>query len=110
MAHFVHDLLHRGFSVIAEGNFTVASRLIVERPPCRFAQVHVTAAPEVLRERLRSRTRHPVHYDAAAADEIAARAAAGEWAVLPVDGELEEVDTTTSFPDVAALAARFVFG
>jgi predicted kinase len=109
MAALVHDLLRHGVSVIAEGNFMPASRLVTELPDSRIVQVHVTAAPSVLRDRLRGRTRHPVHYDAEAADEIAERARGGDWAALPLEGELIEVDTSSSFPDVASIAARSVF-
>ena len=63
--------------------------------------MHVTASPETLRARLLARDplRHPVHYDTAAADEIADRTAAGEWGALPLDGELVAIDTTDGFPD-----------
>jgi hypothetical protein len=62
--------------------------------------VHVSADPETLRDRLRTRDpRHPVHYDREAADEVAARAAAGEWPPLPLGGTLIEIDTTT-WPDL----------
>jgi predicted kinase len=115
IAAVVHDLLHRGSSVVAEGNFTARSRLLADLPACRLVQVHVDAAPDVIRERLRGRDgeRHPVHYDADAADEIAARAAAGEWAELPVRGGLVRVDTTGGFPrmhDVAAEVASLLRG
>lgn len=109
MAHVVRDLLGRGVSVVCEGNFTERSSVVHELPPCRIAQVHVTAAPEVLRERLRSRDRHGVHYDRDAADEIADRAAAGEWAALPLAGELVTVDTTHAFPDLNSIVSRLVF-
>jgi predicted kinase len=98
MASIVHDLLRRGVSVIAEGNFTAASRLVAELPPCITAQVHVSAAPDVLRTRLQARDRHGVHYDRDAAEEIAARAAAGEWGPVPLGGEPIGVDTSASFP------------
>ena len=45
-----------------------------------------------------------MHYDREAANEIAARAAAGEWDPLPLAGVLVRVDTTGGFAaDVAAL-------
>lgn len=114
IAAIVHDLLRRGVSAIAEGNFTMRSRLVGALPPCRVVQVHVSAAPAVLRGRLEARDRHGVHYDRDAAEEIAARAAAGEWGALDVPGELIEVDTTSGFPDAQALAnsiaSRSVFG
>jgi hypothetical protein len=118
MAAIVHDLLRRGVSVIAEGNLTGASRLVAELPPCVTVQVHVSAAPDALRSRLGARDRRGVHYDRDAADEIAGRAAAGEWDALPLEGGLIAVDTTAAFPstdDVAGrirrtIAARSVFG
>ena len=75
-------------------------------PLCRLVQVHVSAAPEVIRKRLLERDthRHPVHYDADAADEIAERARGGEWDPLPIDGELIRVDTSAGFPDACELA------
>jgi hypothetical protein len=74
--------------------------------------VHVTASPETLHARLLARdpSRHPVHYDAAAAGEIAERAAAGEWGALPLDGELVEVETTSGFPDVSESFLRDLSG
>ncbi len=108
MAIVVHDLLRRGVPVIAEGNFRAESSLVRDLPPCRLVQVHVSAAPEVIRERLVARDthRHPVHYDADAADEIAERVSAGEWRALLVDGELISVDTTGGFPPIDELALR----
>jgi ribose 1,5-bisphosphokinase PhnN len=108
MAHVVRDLLGRGVSVVAEGNFTADSGIVRDLPPCRIVQVHVTADPAVLAERLRSRDRHGVHYDTEAAGEIAERAAAGEWDALPLDGELVALDTTERFPDAHSIVARFV--
>ena len=101
----VTELLAQGISVIAEGNFTRRSWLVGGLPPCRIVQIHVTAAPEALRERLHERDthRHPVHYDREAADEIAERVAAGEWDALPLDGELIRIDTTDGFPNPDAL-------
>ena len=97
----VTELLAQGVSVIAEANFTRRSWLLDGLPPCSVVQVHVSAEPAVLRERLRERDthRHPVHYDREAADEIAARTAGGEWDALPLDGELIRIDTTDGFPD-----------
>ena len=110
MTHVVHDLLRRGVSVIAEGNLTARSSLVAGLPPCRVVQVHVTADPGVLRERLRARDRHGVHYDTAAAAEIAERAAAGEWDPLPLGGELVRIDTTAAFPEPSSIVSRSVFG
>jgi predicted kinase len=102
----VRELLAHGVSLIAEGNFRLA--WFDSLPPAHIAQVHVTAAPDALRERLLARDthRHPVHYDREAADEIAAAARAGEWQALALEGALIELDTTHAWPDVAALAAR----
>jgi predicted kinase len=110
IAHVAHDLLRRGVSLVAEGNFAPTSR-ILDHPPARVVQVHVTAAPVVLRERLAARDRHGVHYDREAADEIAARAGRGEWDALPLDGELLALDTTQTFPnprEVAELVGRWI--
>jgi predicted kinase len=91
----LRELLAAGVSLIAEGNFHPSR--FPELPPARITQLHVWAAPETLRERLLTRDthRHPVHYDREAAEEIAARAASGEWAALPIGGRLIEIDTTT---------------
>jgi predicted kinase len=109
MAQVVHELLRRGVSAIAEGNFTPASAVVRDLPPCRIVQVHVTASPETLRSRLQARDRHGVHYDTEAADEIAERAAAGEWGPLTLSGELVRFDTTEAFPDVSSIVSRSVF-
>lgn len=102
----LHELLEAGVSVIAEGNFRLGE-WFEQLPPARITQLYVTARPEVLRERLLARDshRHPVHYDAEAADEIARRAAAGEWLPLPIGGTLVEIDTTV-WPDLAEVFAR----
>jgi predicted kinase len=92
----VRELLGHGVSVIGEGNFTERSTLFAGLPPAEVVQVHVTAEPETLRRRLHEReTRHPVHYDREAADEVSARAAGGEWPALSIGGRLIEIDTTT---------------
>ena len=101
----VKELLSQGVSVIAEGNFTKRSSLFAGLPPAEIVQVHVTAAHETLRDRLRNREpRHPVHYDREAADEVAERAASGEWPPLPIGGRLLEIDTTT-WPDLDEVLA-----
>jgi hypothetical protein len=58
----------------------------------------------------RAGDRHAVHWDREAADEVAARAATGEWAALPLGGELIEVDTTAwpNLVEIAALVAQLV--
>jgi predicted kinase len=109
MAQFVRDLLTRRVSVIAEGNFGPRWSLLADLPECRMVQLHITATPEVLRERLTARDRHGVHYDRDAADEIAERAGRGDWSPLPLAGELIEIDTSESFPDARSIASRSVF-
>jgi predicted kinase len=102
----VNELLEQGVSVIVEANFTKHSTLFAKLPPAEIVQVHVSADPETLRARLRDRdARHPVHYDREAADEVAARAAGGEWLPLPIRGRLIEIDTTT-WPDLDAVLAQ----
>jgi predicted kinase len=92
----VHELLAMRVSLICEGNFTARSVLFDDVPAARILQIHVAAPPAVIRSRLLERgdARHPVHYDGRAADEIAARAAAGEWPPLPLAGRLVEIDTS----------------
>jgi predicted kinase len=91
----VRELLAARVSLIAEGNFR--GDWFDTLPPARLTQLHAWAAPETLRDRLLERDthRHPVHYDREAAEEIAERAAAGEWPPLPIGGRLIEIDTTT---------------
>jgi predicted kinase len=103
----VRELLATRVSLIVEGNFRAGATLFGDLPPARIVQVHVSAPPHVLRERLVARDthRHPVHYDRAAADEIAARADAGEWTPLQLAGLLIEVDTT-AWPNVERLVAE----
>jgi hypothetical protein len=104
MRVLVPELLRHGVSLMAEGNFTMQTRVFDSLPPCRIVQVYVTATPPVLRARLLNRDdRHPVHYDQDAADEIAGRADAGEWDPLPLDGPLVRIDTTDGFDVVAAV-------
>jgi predicted kinase len=106
LAHVVHELLANGVSVIAEGNFNTASALFSGLPPAWIVQVHVSAAPALLRARMveRAEARHPVHWDGEAAGEVADRAEAGEWPPLPLGGALVEIDTTT-WPDLDELVA-----
>ncbi len=109
----VHELLAQRVSLIVEANFTRDSALFTGLPPCRIAQVHVSASPATLRTRLlsRGRDRHPVHYDREVANEIAARAAAGEWDPLPLAGVLLRIDTTHGFPsDLPAQLDRALAG
>ena len=100
----VRELLLAGVSLIAEGNFRAP--WFDDLPPAEIVQVHVWAEPEILRERLLERDtyRHPVHYDREAADEIAARTAAGEWDALPLGGRLVKIDTTV-WPDLEQVLA-----
>jgi predicted kinase len=106
IALVVKELLEQGVSVIVEGNFTLQSTLLTALPPAEIVQVYVTAEPETLRLRMQTRDthRHPVHYDREAADEVAERAARGEWMPLPLDGRLIEIDTTV-WPDLAEVLA-----
>ena len=106
MATVVPELLAHGVSLICEGNFVAESVVFRELPPARIVQVHVSARPEVLRERLVNRDpdRHPVHYDREAADEIVALAAAGKWEPVPLGGELIRIDGTRPL-DVAELTS-----
>jgi predicted kinase len=100
----VRELLASGVSLIAEGNFR--AHWFEDLPAAEVVQVHVSAGPETLRRRLLERDthRHPVHYDREAAHEIAERAAAGEWAALPLGGRLLEIDTTV-WPDLDEVLA-----
>ena len=68
--------------------------------------MHVSAAPEVLRERFANRaTRHDVHYDADVVDEVPTRVAAGEWEPLDVGGGLLQVETSV-VPDVVDVVSE----
>lgn len=93
-----------GKTTIAEGNFR--AHRFEGLPPSEILQVHVTAEPAILRERLATRDthRHPVHYDREAADEIAERAAAREWDALPLDGRVVRIDTS-AWPDLDEVLA-----
>ena len=104
MPLLLRELLGAGVSVVAEGNFAVGSPVFDDLPPARVVQVHVTAAPETLHTRLLARGggRHPVHYDHAAAAEIAARVAREDWEPLPLDGALVRIDTTT-WPELGSI-------
>ena len=78
---------------MTEANFS-RSDPFADLPRARVLQLYVTARPDVLLDRYRSRTRHPGHPDAQLLDEVVERHAAGEWRPLALDGELLEVDTT----------------
>jgi hypothetical protein len=68
--------------------------------------VHVTAPPDVLLERYRSRDdRHPGHPDAELEQEVAERVERGEWLPLELDGDLLQVDTTKPV-EIAELARQ----
>ncbi len=103
----VRELLSAGVSLVLEGNFAAGSPALAALPPARIVQVHLSAPPDTLRRRLLDRDphRHPVHYDREAADEIAERAARGDWQPLDLGGTLIELDTTATV-DVPALAAE----
>jgi hypothetical protein len=101
----MRELLASGASLIVEGNFNRPA-LFAGLPEARIVQVHVSAAPDVLRARLLERDthRHPVHYDREAAEEIAERAEAGEWDPLPLEGALVRIETEP-FPNLADIVA-----
>jgi predicted kinase len=102
MNMLVRELTDANVSLIVEGNFSSDDTFTGVR--ARFVQVHVSAPLDLIRERLESRTdRHPVHYDAEAADEILTRAARGDWGPLDLDGPLLRADTSTEV-DLEALA------
>ena len=104
MFRVLDELLANGCSVVAEGNFSRGDRFRA-LPVSRVIEVHVTAPPDVLRERYRARaSRHAVHYDLEVVDEVPERAAAGEWDPLGV-GETIVVDTTAPV-DVEELVQR----
>jgi predicted kinase len=100
-----HELLDAGVSLILEGNFLTAE-WFEALPAAEILQVHVSAAPETLRQRLlvRDTHRHPVHYDREAANEIAKRATSGEWGPLPIGGTVVRIDTTT-WPNLGEVLA-----
>jgi predicted kinase len=103
--HVLDELLRAGVPAVAEGNFG-RTEPFTRLPPARVLQVHVSAPAETLRARLSDRPgRHAVHYDAEAADEIAARVISGEWEPLPLQGELLRI-VTEPFPDVREVAER----
>jgi predicted kinase len=105
--HVLGELLDNGVSSIAEGNFSRVEPFSA-LPAARVVQVHVTARPEVLRERFATRAeRHPVHYDDEVVDEVPARVEAGEWDPLELGGSLVRVDTSV-FPDLAEVVERVV--
>jgi hypothetical protein len=101
----MRELLASGTSLIVEGNFKQAD-VFEGLPEARIVQVHVSAAPEVLRMRMLERDTHlhPVHYDREAAEEVAARAATGEWDPIALPGKLVQIDTTI-WPDVDEVLA-----
>jgi predicted kinase len=96
-------LLRTGCSVVAEGNFSRPEPFRA-LPPARVVQIYVTAPPELIRDRFRTRNRpHPVHYDLQVIDEVPERMAAGEWDPLDLEGELIRIDGSAP-ADVDALA------
>jgi hypothetical protein len=96
-------LLSTGCSVVAEGNFSRPEPFRA-LPPARVVQIYVSAPPELIRDRFRTRDRpHPVHYDLQVIDEVPERMAAGEWDPLDLECELIRVDGSEPV-DVASLA------
>jgi predicted kinase len=96
-------LLRTGCSVVAEGNFSRPEPFRA-LPPARVVQIYVTAPPELIQDRFRTRNRpHPVHYDLQVIDEVPERMAAGEWDPLDLEGELIRIDGSAP-ADVDALA------
>jgi predicted kinase len=103
MFRVLDTLLRTGCSVVAEGNFSRPEPFRA-LPPARVVQVFVSAPPELIQERFRTRNRaHPVHYDLQVIDEVPQRMAAGEWDPLDLDCELIQVDGSGPV-DVDALA------
>lgn len=104
---FLHvgELLEKGVSLVAEGNFSHAEPFRA-LAPARVLQLHISAGVETLLARYRTRTeRHPAHPNVDYEPEIAERMWRDDWKPLDLGGDLLEVDTT-EFPDVAALAER----
>jgi predicted kinase len=98
-AHLAHELAAAGVPAIVEGNFRPEWSLLGRLPPARLVQVHVRAEPEVLYRRYLARSgRHAVHYDAEAAVEMRDASARGDWAPLPLDAPLLQLDTTDDPP------------
>ncbi len=103
--HVLDELLRTGCSVVAEGNFGQAEPFHA-LPPAHVVQLHLSAAPDIIRERYTARpARHAVHHDAEAANELNDQEHAGQWTPLVLEGELIEIDTST-FPDIATLVAQ----
>lgn len=106
LGELVRELAAAGVSHIVEGNFRARTDIFAG-VEARFTQVHVTAEPDVIQERLRTRgPRHPVHWDREAADEVATAAEAGDWPPLDLPGPVLSVDTSAGWPDLDELAAR----
>jgi len=101
----VGELLRKCVSVVAEGNFSAADPFRA-LPRARILQLHVSAEPETLLSRYRTRSeRHPAHPDVEYAPEIAERMWRDDWRPLDIGAELLQLDTTT-FPNLAELAER----
>jgi predicted kinase len=101
----VGELLQKGVSVVAEGNFSLAEPFAA-LPAARVLQLHASADTKTLLARYRSRSdRHPAHPDADYEPEIAERMWRDDWRPPAIGGELLEIDTT-DFPDLAALGDR----
>jgi predicted kinase len=105
MKLLVEELAGAHVSLVVEGNFRDTA-VFDDVDDAQLVQVHVSAPPDVIRERLRARTgRHAVHYDSEAADELAARTGSGEWEPLVLTGPVVRVDTRAPV-EVAAVVAE----
>lgn len=102
-------ILRANSSLVLEANFfrDRDEPRFAALPPHCLIQVHCHAPLDVLVTRYTTRpARHPGHHDSARVDELRARHESGLNGPLELDGELLELDTTSSSPD--QLAGRVV--
>ena len=92
-----------GSSLVLEANFIRGEESRLAALPARFAQVHCSAALEVLVERYRSRERHPGHVDSERIDALRDAFETGRHDPLELPGETIRIDTSRPV-DLAALA------